>query len=372
MQVCTQCGKQTPDRYEMISYQECPECALLKLTRERYSAQREHEQEMLRLQQRSAERVSVPAVPLAPGSGRAFVRVMIGVAVFMLTWRVLPGAWPDWVHLVLSAALACVGAAFAVPILIVSCGLAVLAALYTGLTGDHGTPVEAPEQAAVVIEEEEASPPPAVAEHLDSPDGATAESKDAEPAGPTGGAGCEILGECIEQLLDNVARGDNRGVDDAVQRLANMRPVPAGDHAAAIAEDTAGVKLYRQGAFEQSLNNFERALRLDPSDARIATDFGMALGKVGRFQEAQLLLYHALSLAPRQASTWFALCDVFDQAGRSDLALKAGLATFYFSRNPVHTLGFLEDAARTAPRASLRDIYVQARDILADRYMESG
>lgn len=69
------------------------------------------------------------------------------------------------------------------------------------------------------------------------------------------------------------------------------------------------VRLFWQGRTEESVALYEKALRRDPDNAAILTDLGLALGRLGRANEAEVRFRRAIEREPQR---WYAYANLAD------------------------------------------------------------
>ncbi len=110
-----------------------------------------------------------------------------------------------------------------------------------------------------------------------------------------------------------------------------MKGVVAADPQNAGAYDRLGYFYLKKRQFDESLNNFASALKINPALRTSKTGTGLALFKKGDLKGAETVLTEALSLNPYPASTHYALGLVYeklDDYERSVRQFKEGIKTF--------------------------------------------
>ncbi len=80
---------------------------------------------------------------------------------------------------------------------------------------------------------------------------------------------------------------------------------------------------YEKGHFPEALNDIDRSLQLDPSDATALQHRGNVLFALNRFAEAGAAYEQTLKFNPDDASLWNNLGTTLDALGRTDEALEA-------------------------------------------------
>jgi protein O-mannosyl-transferase len=87
------------------------------------------------------------------------------------------------------------------------------------------------------------------------------------------------------------------------------------------ARNNLGNALAAQGRFEEAIDQFQRALRIDPNDADATYNLGNALAQQGSFEEAAKQLQNALQINPGNAMAAYDLGNVRARQGRFEEAI---------------------------------------------------
>jgi tetratricopeptide (TPR) repeat protein len=121
----------------------------------------------------------------------------------------------------------------------------------------------------------------------------------------------------------------------------------------------ADVTLAR-GEITEAIALYERELAIDPSDIRISERYGLALGLVGRYQEARVHLNRALSFHS-VAELHRAMADIEAALGDPHAAIRHGRETLRLApddidarNNLAWTLATTSDASARDPQAALQ------------------
>lgn len=85
----------------------------------------------------------------------------------------------------------------------------------------------------------------------------------------------------------------------------------------------AARRLLKAGRYEQAIAPLQRAARLEPDNAAVANDLGMALFFTRRFSDAVAWLRRSLHLRPNAPATQYGLAMALEQAGDLDAAVEA-------------------------------------------------
>ena len=87
------------------------------------------------------------------------------------------------------------------------------------------------------------------------------------------------------------------------------------------ARNNLGNALAAEGRFDEAVDQFQRALRIDPNDSDAVYNLGNALARQGNFEAAGKQLQYALQINPRNAMAAYDLGNVRARQGRFDEAM---------------------------------------------------
>jgi tetratricopeptide (TPR) repeat protein len=87
-------------------------------------------------------------------------------------------------------------------------------------------------------------------------------------------------------------------------------PEPAGARGKGRVEHAQAMARLKTGRFEEAAALFERAAARDPANVAYATDWGFALGKIGKRGEAEAVLRAAIDKDPRRSYAYVNLADL--------------------------------------------------------------
>jgi protein O-mannosyl-transferase len=87
------------------------------------------------------------------------------------------------------------------------------------------------------------------------------------------------------------------------------------------ARNNLGNALAAEGRFDEAVDQFQRALRIDPNDSDAVYNLGNALARQGNFEAAGKQLQYALQVNPRNAMAAYDLGNVRVRQGRFDEAM---------------------------------------------------
>jgi len=170
-------------------------------------------------------------------------------------------------------------------------------------------------------------------------------------------ARCETRAACVSFMLASADPRKPELIQLAATRLSEMAQVQPGDRPAARGHNAKGLDDVRKGNFAGALESFLKAVKADPSDAEIRTNLGYVLLKLGRNEDALNVLSAAVQLDPRRGVTWHAIAELFAVTAKGDLAVKALMLTYEFSKAKDKALAYFEKQALSPDRPELRPVY---------------
>jgi TPR repeat protein len=154
--------------------------------------------------------------------------------------------------------------------------------------------------------------------------------------------------EQVTKMLAGAASRDANAVWDAKTEIEEL-PYPArGDRKLARRLNTTALEKFKADQVAESMADFEKARRADPSDQEIANNYGYMLYRAGKLSEAEAQLRYTLALAPARAAAWANLAEVFGAQGQVQRAADAFVVSHRFSRNPETTRQYIEKFAASA------------------------
>ena len=90
-----------------------------------------------------------------------------------------------------------------------------------------------------------------------------------------------------------------------------------------LARKNLGNAFFRQGKFDQAIEQFEKYLRIEPDSAEIHANAAYALLQKGRFDEAIMHIREIIRMQPNSAVAYSALGDIYQQQGSVSGAVEA-------------------------------------------------
>lgn len=115
-------------------------------------------------------------------------------------------------------------------------------------------------------------------------------------------------------------------VDDRLSKLLQSRSKAAAAGQAIGDLNDGGRALEESGDIRAALEKYRAALDLDPTDAVVRLNYGLALGRLGRWQESAAELREVLRLDPNNAAAANALYIAHDEDEKDKQAAQAGKA----------------------------------------------
>ena len=105
--------------------------------------------------------------------------------------------------------------------------------------------------------------------------------------------------------------GGSPGPDGGAAAHPGAGTATPGARASARAEHAQAMTELRAGRVEQAAELFAAAIAHDPGNAGYATDYGFALGRLGRRAEAEALLRGAIEKDPKRVYAWVNLAEIY-------------------------------------------------------------
>src|ERR1700712_681411 len=153
-----------------------------------------------------------------------------------------------------------------------------------------------------------------------------------------------------------------------IEALPLNRHVEPSARQRARAANKRGLASLRQGNMAESVQAFQAAYQLAPTDVEILNNFGYAYLRHHDPEAAEAWLLLALVLAPERVNAWVNLGQAYATQGQHGMAVACLANGYRFSKNPVATRQFLQklaedededEAVRKAARQTLQLPFVQ-------------
>lgn len=147
----------------------------------------------------------------------------------------------------------------------------------------------------------------------------------------------QILLSMLKDSLSSIKLAEAKG-------LIEQQPKPqTGDRKAARALNEKGLQALKLEKYSDAINLFQQSVSTDESDVEIRNNFGYALLKAKKYDEAEEEIGMVLSYSPGRSSAWANLAEIYASKGAVKEAASALIVTFQFSSNKDKTLTFLKE-----------------------------
>ena len=77
-----------------------------------------------------------------------------------------------------------------------------------------------------------------------------------------------------------------------------------------------GVLAYKNAKYEEAINHFQQAVKLDPKNATIVNNLGFTLYKLGKFWESITWFQKAIAIDHQRAIAYLNLADAYVRVGK--------------------------------------------------------
>jgi len=220
----------------------------------------------------------------------------------------------------------------------------------------------APVPVAVAPEPPAAAPTPAVQERAPTPVAFV------PPAPPpvadtlvAEGRACADTIACVKVMLRAAVPRRPEVLSAAAASLSGLNTSEPGDRKSSRALNTQGLSKYAEKDYVGAANLFANAAGINPRDAEIQSNLGLALLRAGQPDKAVASLMTSLQIDPQRSSAWAPMAEALSQLNLSDAAYASLLLTYEYSGNRQKTLEFFRarGASEDAPGA-MRDLYAKA------------
>lgn len=172
---------------------------------------------------------------------------------------------------------------------------------------------------------------------------------------------CSEGHECVHAMLDAASPRRPEVIQAAASRLVGLETAAAGDKKLSRDLNTLALAKYSANDFGGAIDLFIQAAQVNPRDAEVQSNLGLAYVRAGKPNEAVNTLISALKLDPRRSSAWAPLAEAYDQTQMPDAAYAALLLAYEFSGNKQKTMDFFRARSSAAGVGeSLRIAYSHA------------
>jgi tetratricopeptide (TPR) repeat protein len=191
------------------------------------------------------------------------------------------------------------------------------------------------------------------------------DAKEDEKAGQTSSdlharaAKCDDFEDCFNVMLLSANPRNSESINLAAARIAEFQQKPQrGNRKLARKLNTQGLAEFKKDNFTEAVNLWSQASSEDPADVEVLTNYGLALYKANRAQDARQVLRSSLTINPRRTNTWVPMAEVLFEIGDSDSAFASLLLAYEFSGDQGKTRSFFDGRAISSERVA--PLYLRA------------
>jgi tetratricopeptide (TPR) repeat protein len=116
-----------------------------------------------------------------------------------------------------------------------------------------------------------------------------------------------------------------------------------------------GIALAAEGRFDEAIENYRQAIRINPNYSKALDNLGVALAAKGRFDEALKYYHQAIQLNSNRPETFFHLGMTLDQLGRTREAVAQYREALKLNPNLTGPLNNLAWVLAASPDDKLRN-----------------
>ena len=151
-----------------------------------------------------------------------------------------------------------------------------------------------------------------------------------------------LLQQMITLSKQNGGEGQEAQLEALKQQIEALPKPRRGNRQAARLQNDKGLGEFKKERYEQALQFFLTAYKLDVGNVEVLNNVGMAYLKTGNLKEAMRYLGAALRLAPDRAAAWGNVAEACARDKRPEAAVAAYALTYRYSKNKDATRRFLE------------------------------
>lgn len=160
----------------------------------------------------------------------------------------------------------------------------------------------------------------------------------------------------LQAMLDGAAASDEMAITAGFQGLQAQVKPERGDRQTARKLNTEGLAKFNAGIFNEALELFDTARKLDKSDVELVNNYAFAALKTGNVALAIPALEQALLLAPERTAAWSNLFEALAIRGAPDASIRGAMGNVLrFAKNQEKTRQFLEQRIESEPDKTVQD-----------------
>jgi tetratricopeptide (TPR) repeat protein len=164
----------------------------------------------------------------------------------------------------------------------------------------------------------------------------------------------------VRRLIAAAAANDRAQVERIAAEIKSQPRPARGDRRKARDLNERGLALWQRQRYSEAAEYFSQARAADGGNAEIVENLGYALLKSGRIAEAERALIDALAMAPKRASAWGSLGQIYAKQGRHRDGVGCVLTAYRYTSDPKRALDVYSRLAATDEdprvRALLSDV----------------
>lgn len=171
----------------------------------------------------------------------------------------------------------------------------------------------------------------------------------ARPAPLSPRSAAAVTTERSAPLIRNMVSAANASDEGAIQRFrrdieALPRPA-AGDKVAATSSRHAAAESLKRGDTKASLDQYQYATSLDPTDVGAYIGLGQVYSRLGRYADADVAVSRALTLAPANSNAWSNFGVTLARGGNTNNAAGALINSYVFAADRKRSYDALQRLA---------------------------
>lgn len=160
------------------------------------------------------------------------------------------------------------------------------------------------------------------------------------PAVPALPPVCGDINDCLLTALRAAADEDVETVRRVALRIDELDKPVQGNRPLSRKINAEALAAFNQEEYQSAVELFKTAYQENPRDVEITANYGFALVRVRRLNDAVNVLTQALILDPRRTSTWTPIAEAYALMGRPVEALSAMWVGFQWSNDREKSINY--------------------------------
>jgi tetratricopeptide (TPR) repeat protein len=153
---------------------------------------------------------------------------------------------------------------------------------------------------------------------------------------------CEDIKGCLISALRAAANEDVEAVRNISLRIDELPKPAQGNRPLSRKINAEALTAFNREDFTIAVDLFKNAYQENPRDVEITANYGFALVRVGRLNDALSVLTQALILDPRRTSTWTPIAEAYALMGRPAEALSAMWVGYQWSNDREKSINYYQ------------------------------